>query len=153
MVEKDCGPIFAVLKNEVRGSSFDGNGSVVQLVRMPPCHGGGRGFESRPVRKKVLIDQSLFCFMPHYVYILQSELDGSFYKGYTSNTALRLQQHNNRESVYTAGKVPWKLVYVEELDSKTEALKREKNLKKATLERILALLSHSKNIVTRFPVE
>gem|GEM_PF-2721526 len=28
------------------------NGSVVQLVRMPPCHGGGRGFESRPDRKK-----------------------------------------------------------------------------------------------------
>ena len=36
--------IFAVLKTK-------GNqGSVVQLVRMPPCHGGGRGFESRPVR-------------------------------------------------------------------------------------------------------
>jgi hypothetical protein len=28
-------------------------GSVVQSVRMPPCHGGGRGFESRPVRKYV----------------------------------------------------------------------------------------------------
>ncbi len=25
-------------------------GLVVQLVRMPPCHGGGREFESRPDR-------------------------------------------------------------------------------------------------------
>ena len=25
-------------------------GSVVQLVRTPPCHGGGRGFESHPNR-------------------------------------------------------------------------------------------------------
>ena len=28
------------------------DGSVVQLVRILPCHGRGRGFESRPVRKK-----------------------------------------------------------------------------------------------------
>ena len=27
------------------------DGPVVQLVRMPPCHGGGRGFESRPDRR------------------------------------------------------------------------------------------------------
>ena len=28
------------------------NGVLVQLVRMPPCHGGGHGFESRTHRKQ-----------------------------------------------------------------------------------------------------
>gem|GEM_PF-4667074 len=39
-------------------------GPVVQLVRMPACHAGGREFESRPDRKQSLSSQDgrLFCF-------------------------------------------------------------------------------------------
>ena len=33
------------------------NGPVVQLVRMPPCHGGGRGFESHPGRHHASVAQ------------------------------------------------------------------------------------------------
>jgi putative endonuclease len=85
--------------------------------------------------------------MPYYVYIIQSEKDGSFYKGFTVDFMKRLQQHNNGESQYTSSKLPWKLIYVEEQLNKKDALIREKNLKKATRERILHLISSEKNLL------
>ena len=65
----------------------------------------------------------------NYVYILQSEVDNSFYIGFTENLEKRVEQHNNGESIYTSRKIPWKLVYFEEMSSKTEAIKRERFLK------------------------
>ena len=37
-------------------------GLVVQLVRTPPCHGGGRGFESHPGRQFFAKDFTVVCF-------------------------------------------------------------------------------------------
>ena len=85
--------------------------------------------------------------MPYFVYILQSELDFSYYKGFTENYSERLKQHNAGFSLYTSRKIPWKLVYVEEHVLKTNALKREKNLKKATKDRIEALINSNKNLL------
>lgn len=60
---------------------------------------------------------------------------------------MRLLQHNAGETSSTRYLIPWKLGYVEQMASKTEALIREKNLKKATRDGIHALLTHSRNIV------
>ncbi|MFT3933607.1 MAG: GIY-YIG nuclease family protein [Chitinophagaceae bacterium] len=69
-------------------------------------------------------------FMAYYVYILQSEKGYSYYKGFSENPLQRLDQHSNKESFYTAAKAPWKIVYLEILQTKREALIREKALKK-----------------------
>ena len=68
--------------------------------------------------------------MKYFVYILKSEIDESYYIGYTSNLQNRLKEHNSGKTRYTSHKRPWKLVYREEFQDKSEALKREKFLKK-----------------------
>ena len=68
--------------------------------------------------------------MDFYVYILQSEQDGSYYFGFTSDLERRLYEHNNGMSTYTKRKIPWRVVYFEIKASKKEAIIRERTLKK-----------------------
>ena len=68
--------------------------------------------------------------MKFTVYILQSDLDQSFYIGYTSNLHQRLEYHNSGKSGYTSREMPWRVVYCEEFETRSDALKRERFLKK-----------------------
>jgi len=65
-----------------------------------------------------------------YVYILQSKVDNSFYVGQTKDLDKRLVLHNEESSKYTSRKRPWKVVYFEEYNTRTEAIQRERIFKK-----------------------
>jgi putative endonuclease len=68
--------------------------------------------------------------MAYTVYILQSERDGSFYIGYTACLEKRLNRHNEGRGRYTKTKIPWKMIYQEEFLTRSQAMEREKELKK-----------------------
>lgn len=65
-----------------------------------------------------------------YTYILQSEIDKSFYVGHSSDIKKRLEYHNQGLSKYTSKKIPWKLVYFEIFKTKSDANQRELFLKR-----------------------
>ncbi|MDB5202991.1 MAG: nuclease family protein [Ferruginibacter sp.] len=88
--------------------------------------------------------------MSFFVYILQSEKDGSFYKGFTGDPLVRLTQHNLGQTLTTRIKMPWRLVYVESFLEKRDALIREKKLKKYSVVKLMYLISHKQNIVHLF---
>ena len=72
-----------------------------------------------------------------YAYVIQSEIDKSFYKGHCENLKLRLEQHNAGQTKSIKNKVPFKVVYFEEFSSRPEAIKREKYFKTAAGRRYL----------------
>ncbi|MBK8921693.1 MAG: GIY-YIG nuclease family protein [Saprospirales bacterium] len=45
------------------------------------------------------------------------------------NISRRLQEHNAGLSSFTSRKIPWRLVYFEDFDDKSDALKRERFIK------------------------
>ena len=68
--------------------------------------------------------------MPHFVYILYSESRNKYYIGSSDNPKERLIRHNAGATQSTKTGRPWKIIFTEIYDSKTEALKQEIHLKK-----------------------
>ncbi|MBN8674209.1 MAG: GIY-YIG nuclease family protein [Chitinophagales bacterium] len=83
----------------------------------------------------------------YYVYIIESESDGDFYKGSTRDYLKRLAQHNAGESNFTSTKGPWKLVFVQSFETQSEALIQEKRLKRCNKEYLKWLISQPANIL------
>jgi putative endonuclease len=64
-----------------------------------------------------------------YVYILQSEATKRYYIGQTQDLKIRLAYHNSNWSKSLKNRGPWKLVYDEKYATRSEAVRRERQIK------------------------
>ena len=65
-----------------------------------------------------------------YTYIVQCS-DGTFYTGWTNDIKKRVLTHNaGKGAKYTRSRTPVKLVYLEESDTKRQAMQREAQIKR-----------------------
>ncbi len=77
------------------------------------------------------------------VYILFSTSQNKYYIGHTSDMNDRLTRHNQGRSKSTKSGSPWIVVYTEEYETKSEAYKRETEIKKKKSRRYIEQLLDS----------
>lgn len=83
--------------------------------------------------------------MTCYCYILECA-DGTFYTGWTTDPDRRVSQHNKGIGAkYTSTRCPVKLVYVEQLSTRTDAMKRELAIKKMKRAQKIRLVEGAKH--------
>ena len=80
----------------------------------------------------------------NYVYLLRCA-DQTLYCGWTTDLSRRVNTHNKaRGAKYTRSRLPVELVYYEKYEDKTEALRRERAIKKLSREEKLILVERTK---------
>lgn len=83
------------------------------------------------------------------VYILECS-DGTLYTGYAMDINRRLQEHRQgTASKYTRSRLPVKLVYLEEVESKSMAMKREYAIKQMTRSQKQVLIQQAHNLPSK----
>lgn len=82
--------------------------------------------------------------MIYFVYIVECT-DHSLYTGFTTDLDRRVHEHNNSKlgAKSIKGKLPVKLIYHEKFETKSEALKREYEIKQFKREEKLKLIQMS----------
>ncbi len=78
-----------------------------------------------------------------FTYILHSLKIDRYYIGSTDNLEWRLERHNLGWGRYTKKGIPWKLVYYESCQTKTEALKKENEIKRMKSRKYIEELIHA----------
>lgn len=85
-----------------------------------------------------------------YLYVLRLS-DDSLYCGVTDDLGRRLREHREgRGSKYVKGRLPLELVYLEKHDSRSEAMRREEEVKswsKRRKEDLVESLKETKNFL------
>ena len=88
-----------------------------------------------------------------YTYIIYSTKIDKYYIGSTEDLNWRLERHNMGWGKYTKRGIPWKMVYFEKYKTKTEALRREKEIKnKKSRNYIEALICHAGARPDKIPI-
>jgi len=67
--------------------------------------------------------------MPFYAYILRSQSTGRFYTGHTENLTKRIYEHNHQRTRSIKNRGPWELFYSEVFTTRSEASRRERQIK------------------------
>ncbi|TCS94323.1 GIY-YIG nuclease family protein [Hazenella coriacea] len=78
------------------------------------------------------------------VYMLECR-DGSIYTGITNDLSKRLTQHaKGKGAKYTRGRLPIQLRYIEQVDTKSAALQREREIKKLPRSKKLSMIQEGR---------
>ena len=65
----------------------------------------------------------------YFLYILKSETTNRYYVGQSGDVEARIAYHNANYSLALRNRGPWKLMYIEEFQTRSEAVKRERQIK------------------------
>lgn len=86
----------------------------------------------------------------NYTYMLECA-DGTFYTGWTNDLPKRLKTHSaGKGGKYTRSRLPVKLVYAEEHEERTDAMRREVQIKRLSRKRKQELLDSAGNVASTF---